>query len=272
MNSEIIIDQSQKFFIIEDDENNIQFKINDIFLNNNINKNNHSSKTNTSILVSQTEIKIKNISNEYICFRVKTTKKKNYIVTPCHHILMPNEIFDIKICFYIYPNEKIDLKGHKFKFEGFIIPKEEKDINAQNLFYEYIKKGNKVKGTIIKKMASFNNIGKVIYNLSNDFNNINNIDNLNKYGEDKKIDEFEDLKIEYCKLKGINENLKIEYFLVKKRMETELKEKKNKSEQFMQLKHDIDIINHDNDNKPLSKNIFILYFIFSILVGFFLMK
>ena len=59
---------------------------------------------------------------------------------------------------------------------------------------EYISKRKKVLGTVIKKNASFINEINILDNyLNNDFGN------LNKYGEDKRVDEFEDLRIEYCK-------------------------------------------------------------------------
>ena len=97
----------------------------------------------------------------------------------------------------------------------------------------------------------------------------NEIEDLNKDDENKKFDEFEDLKIEYYKLKGKNENLRLEYFNLKKLMEMELTEKNNKCIQFMQFKYDI---NTERNEKPISTNIFIICFIISIILGFFLIK
>ena len=269
MNSELIIDQTEKIFKIENEEETINFRLNTSSLinnnNNYLNTNNSSLTLSTSsiskdlnqdlIEVSQTKIIIKSLSSEFICFRVKTTKKKYYVVSPCYYILSPNEILNIKISFYINPTEEINPKGHKFKFEGFIIPKEEKNHEAKKLFLDYISQLKKVKGYAIKKLAKFINKNDEI--------------NLNNFDEDKIEDKFEDLKIEYCKLKGINENLKIEYMKIKKRMELEIKEKNNKCVKLMQFKYDIDI---NNKNQPFTKNIYFICFIVSVALGFFLMK
>ena len=262
MTTELIMDQLEKLFIIEEEEDTIQFKINNNPLNDNTNDTS-SSRIKNLMLVSQTIIKIRNISKEFISFHVKTTKKINYIIKPSYYILSPNEILNLKIYFYINTGENINSKGHKFKFEGFVIPKEEKDKGAKKLFNEYITKRKKVKGTVIKKCASFIEERNVVNpEVEDDIN-------LNKYDEDKKLDEFEDLKIEYCKLKGINENLRMEYFNIKKMMEMELKEQNNKCVRFMQFKYVIDVNNID---QPISKKIFIICFIVSIIIGFFLIK
>ena len=263
MTSELKIDQSEKLFIIEDEEETIQFEIN----NNSLNANTEDTSSSTIknlILASQTTIKIRNLSNEYISFRVKTTKKKNYVVKPCYYILSPKEILNIKIMYYINPGESINSKGHKFKFEGFKIPNDEKKENPKKLFLDYITKGKNVKGTVIKKYASFIEEQNMINS-----NIENEIEDLNKDDENKKFDEFEDLKIEYYKLKGKNENLRLEYFNLKKLMEMELTEKNNKCIQYMQFKYDI---NSDRNEKPVSANILIICFIISIILGFFLIK
>ena len=263
MISELKIDQSEKLFIIEDEEETIQFEINNNSLNTNT-EDTSSATIKNLILASQTTIKIRNLSNEYISFRVKTTKKKNYVVKPCYYILSPKEILNIKIMYYINPGESINSKGHKFKFEGFKIPNDEKEENPKKLFFDYITKGEKVTGTIIKKYASFVEKQNII---NNDIEN--EIQDLNKNDENKRFDEFEDLKIEYYKLKGKNENLRLEYFNLKKHMEMELTEKNNKCIQYMQFKYDI---NTDKSQDSLSTKVFIICFIISIILGFFLIK
>ena len=263
MTSELIIDQSEKLFIIEDEEDTIQFKIKNNPLNDKASDTTSSSRVKNLMLVSQSNIKIRNISKEFISFRVKTTKTINYIVKPCYYVLSPNEILNLKIYFYLKIGENINSKGHKFKFEGFTIPVEEKNKEAKKLFNEYITKGKKVKGTVIKKYASFIEERNLLNS------EIEDDIYLNNYDEDKKLDEFEDLKIEYCKLKGINENLRMEYFNIKKMMEMELKEKNKKCVRFMQFQYDVDV---NNIEQPLSKKIFIISFIVSIIIGFFLIK
>lgn len=261
MTSDLImekLEKLEKLFIVGNEEDMIEFKINKFSLNRDINDTSSSTLKNF-ILASQKNIKIRNLSKEYISFRVQTTKKANYIIKPCYFIISPNDIINIEILFYINPEEKINSKGHKFQFEGFIISKEEKDKGAKKLFFDYISQGKKVKGAIVKKYASFIEEKNILYN--------NDIDLEDEYDEEKKLNEFEDLKVEYCKLKGINENLRMEYFNIKKIMEMELKEKNNKCIQFMQFKYDIDFY---NNNQTISTNIFIICFIISILIGFFL--
>ena len=131
MNSELIIDQTGKIFKIENEEETINFRLNTSSLinnnNNYLNNNNSSLTLSTSsiskdlnqdlIEVSQIKIIIKSLSPEFICFRVKTTKKKNYVVSPCYYFLSPNEILNIKISFYINPTEEINPKGHKLNLK-----------------------------------------------------------------------------------------------------------------------------------------------------------
>ena len=257
MTSDLIIDQSEKLFIVENEEDSIQFKINISSLDNNINLTSSQTIKNV-LLASQTNINIRNLSKEYLSFHVKTTKKKNYIIKPCYYILSPNEILNLKLYFYIKREEPINSKGHKFKFEGFIIPKEEKDEDPKKLFLEYLAKGGKVKGTVIKKHVSFVEEGQIVQNEED-----------KEYDEEKKLDEFENLRVEYCKLKGINENLRMEYLNIKKMMEMELKEKNNKCIKYLQLKYDID---NSNKDPPISKSIYVICFIISIILGFILIK
>ena len=61
----------------------------------------------------------------------------------------------------------------------------------------------------------------------------------------------------------------MEYFNIKKMMEMELKEKNKKCVRFMQFQYDVDV---NNIEQPLSKKIFIISFIVSIIIGFFLIK
>lgn len=259
----ILSDQTEKLFKIENEQDTIQFKINSSFSFNNIGNKSSLNSTNL-LLTSQTEINIRNISNEFICFRIQSTRQTNYKITPSYSILTPKKILNIKIYFYIDQKEKINPSEHKFKLEGFIISEKEKNKDPNNLFMNYISKGKKVKGTIIKKNASF--INEI--NLMNDYIN-NEFGNLNKYGEDKRVDEFEDLRIEYCKLKGINENLKIEYLTIKKRLDLELKEKNDKNARCIENKYDDEI---NNNNNFYIKNFYMICFIASIALGFFLMK
>ena len=133
----ILSDQTEKIFKIENEPDTIQFKINSSFSYNNIDINS-STNTTSLLLTSQTEINIRNISNEFICFRIQSTKPTNYKINPDYSILTPKKILNIKIYFYIDQKEKINPSEHKFKFEGFIISEKEKNKEPKNLFMNYI--------------------------------------------------------------------------------------------------------------------------------------
>ena len=258
----ILIEKAEKLFKIENEQDTIQFKLNTISLLNN-KVLNSSLKEKDLILASQTELNIQNISTEFISFRIQSSKSKNYKINPSYSIISPKQILNIKIYFYIQPTEKINPPEHKFKLEGFIIPSKEKNKDAKDLFLEYISKRKKVLGTVVKKNASFINEINIMDSYSN-----NDFGNLNKYREDKRVDEFEDLRIEHCKLKGINENLKLEYFTIKKRLDLELKEKNEKNRYYMEIKYE----NENNSNYLYTKKFYIICFFASIVLGFFLMK
>ena len=263
----ILTDKTEKLFKIENEKDTIQFELNKTSPYYNININSSLNERNL-ILASQTELNIRNISNKFISFRIQATKPKNYKINPSYCIISPKKILNIKIYFYTHPKENINSTEHKSSLEGFIISSKEKDKDAKDLFLEYISKRKKVRGTVIIKNVLFiNKVNMVNTYINNDFDN--DFSNLNKYGEDKRVDEYEDLRIEYCKLKGINENLKLEYFTLKKRMDLELKEKDKKSVDYMPNIYDDEI---KKNNYLYTKNFYIICFFASIALGFFLMK
>lgn len=141
MSLESIINSSKEIFKI--DKETINFKID----------NKHSSSDLTAI--DKQEINITNLTSKYLALQTKTTKKKIYGVNPPYCIIPPNGAKSIKIIFYNVQGEVIDSKKHKFKFEGFTILENEKDKDAKNLFNEYIQKGNKIEGNILKRNVQF---------------------------------------------------------------------------------------------------------------------
>ena len=145
MSLDSLIDSSKEIF--EVDKDIITFKID--FKNNDI------SEELTAI--DEQEVIITNLTQNYLAFQIKITKKKFYAVNPSYCILSPNEKKNIKIIFYNVPNEELNAKKHKFRFEGFIILDNEKDKDSKELFSEYIKKGNKIEGNIIIKSVKFIN-------------------------------------------------------------------------------------------------------------------
>ena len=129
----------------------------------------------TEKISKEIEIKINNLSSEFIIIKIKTTKKNNYIMTPSSFVLSPKEENIIKIRFKRDEGEKLELKSHKIQFEGCIISKEDKDLNVDDLYKKYIKNGNKDVNNIIAKTYFFDKNGNNLSSLTS--SNISNINN-----------------------------------------------------------------------------------------------
>ena len=129
----------------------------------------------TEKISKEIEIKINNLSSEFIIIKIKTTKKNNYIMTPSSFVLSPKEENIIKIRFKRDEGEKLELKSHKIQFEGCIISQEDKDLNVDDLYKKYIKNGNKDINNIIAKTYFFDKNGNNLSSLTS--TNISNIDN-----------------------------------------------------------------------------------------------
>ena len=101
--------------------------------------------SNTSRISKEIQIKIINISDNFAAIKIKTTKKKNYIMSPSSEfILEPKEEKEINIRFKRDENEKLKLKSHKVQFEGIAIKEIDKDLSIKDLFDKYTKSENKV--------------------------------------------------------------------------------------------------------------------------------
>lgn len=302
MSSQLMMEKIENIYQIEDDD--IKFKINRNYINNLLSSNLFQDLN----LISSTQIVVKNLSNEYISFRVKTTKKNNYTVEPSYCILNPFESKIINIYYYINKVEEINEKGHKFKFEGFVIKESEKDKNIKNLFADYIKNGTKVRGNIVKKYVKFiddndyeipnksiikksNSISETssIYSIEENLKELNSHssssisrkedfnlskdkkDNyqINKNEEDSKyVEELENLKIEYYKLKNNIDNLKMTYYNLEKRLELEQNKIKEENIYRRQFTYQLP----ENKRQPLQKFILLYLFIGSVFIGFYLTK
>ena len=129
----------------------------------------------TEKISKEIEIKINNLSSEFIIIKIKTTKKNNYIMTPSSFLLSPKEENIIKIRFKRDEGEKLELKSHKIQFEGCIISQEDKDLNVDDLYKKYIKNGNKDVNNIIAKTYFFDKNGNNLSSLTS--SNISNINN-----------------------------------------------------------------------------------------------
>ena len=234
MSNELKFESSTQ--VIKSNNNEIIFKLRKketIIKEKGKEKNNISLKKGNIIYVDETIVRVNNISNKYVALRVRTTKKNYYTVEPIYSIIKPNSFANIKIFYHSNPDEKINLIGHKFKFEGFIIDDKDKNSkNIFNLFQQVINKSIQVKGNSITKYVIF----------------------IKEYNEsEKQIKECEEMRKEYQTL--INELEKI-----KKQNEITIKD-------YFNVGKDL-IINLKN-NKFQKWLLFIL-FILSIYLGIYL--
>ena len=251
--------------------------------------------------LSEESIIVTNITSEYIAFRAKTTKKDNYTVNPTYCIIPPNESQVLNIILYNKSGGKLDYKGHKFKFEGFIIPESIKDEEVKNIFKDYIQQGIKVVGNSQKRYVQFSEENKDVNNLlakstgsfmsnytvaqdkkintllkeklqANEEDNIRLSDivegkNNLAYGMDNNKKIFEKLKNEYNMLKDQFDNLKRNEELLNKRIINE-KNIKNSSQGSNKFNYKIPMPKEEK----ISMNKLIGIFIISIFIGFYLIK
>ena len=135
--------------------------------------------SNTSQISKDIQIKIMNTSNNFAAIKIKTTKKKNYIMSPSSEfILEPKEEKEINIRFKRDENEKLKLKSHKVQFEGIAIKEIDKDLSIKDLFDKYTKSENKV-DIITKQIETefFDRNGNNLLSMSN--SNISKTSTLN---------------------------------------------------------------------------------------------
>ena len=238
--SDIIMDSSSEVFTI--DKPNLQFNINP-----NISSidNENSSKKNIHP-VSSCSIVVTNLTDNYIAFRSKTTKKDLYVVNPPYTIIKPNNNQQILIEFYMKHKNLPNREGHKFKFEGIVI--DDSDINKppKKIFEEKIANKIQVKGNTYKRDVVFieddnydyhqkpqnipdNSVSESI-NLSRNslYLSVNDTyqsklkgvsKNFNDSNINNDFDELKNLKIEYNKLKNKISELNTEYNILKNKIE-----------------------------------------------------
>ena len=135
--------------------------------------------SNTSRISKEIQIKIINISDNFAAIKIKTTKKKNYIMSPSSEfILEPKEEKEINVRFKRDENEKLKLKSHKVQFEGIAIKEIDKDLSIKDLFDKYTKSENKV-DIITKQIETefFDRNGNNLLSMSN--SNISKTSTLN---------------------------------------------------------------------------------------------
>ena len=297
MSQDLIMDVSKEIFKLNKDI--LLFKIDPLNLNK---LSSYSSKHFSDHIkpLSEEEIIITNLTSEYLAFRVKTTKKENYAVNPTYCIISPNENKVISFLFYNKLGGKLDSKGHKFKFEGFIIPESRKNEDIKELFYDYIKKGNKVVGNSQKRYVRFsegnneennsllNSNRSILSNYTIAENKKNTLLNdIIKEKEDENIklsddienrrdgglimeqnkEKFESLKKEYNNLKDQVDNLKRNEELLNKRINSE-KNQKKPTQGSIKFNYKVP----QSKEQKLSVNLLIGLFLVASLIGFYLTK
>ena len=123
------------------------------------------NQSQNPISISEDEITIENLTQDYLCFKTQTNKKKVYAVDPSYCIIEPKSIKKLIITLYDIMGKELEPIKHKFKFEGFIIQEKEKDIDAKILFSNYHSNNIKVIGNL-----QIRNV-KYIYEQDNKINN-----------------------------------------------------------------------------------------------------
>jgi len=144
MSAELLLDNSKEVFQLDKDV--LSFKLDTEDLSEVISK---------IMQKSENEVKVTNLTDDYIAFRTKTTKKAYYSVEPVHCVIPPKGEQIVKISFSAKEGERIKIHGHKFKFEGFVISESEKDKDAKELFNEYTLSGEPVVGSSQRTFVQF---------------------------------------------------------------------------------------------------------------------
>lgn len=286
MSHELVMDVSKEIFSLNKEV--LSFKINP----QNSKLSSHSSIHSGDIKpLSEENILVTNLTSDYLAFRTKTTKKENYAVNPTYCLIPPNCNQSLNFVFYNKSGGKIDPKGHKFKFEGFIIPESKKDEDVKKLFQENIKKGTKVIGNSQKRYVQFSedneNNEEILRGSNNSLGSSseskytipeNKEDNLRisdiieqksggRFGMDNNKEKYENLKKEYNQLKEQVDNLKRNEELLNKRIFNE-KNKKNPYHGSEKFKFKVP----EAKEEKIPRNQLISIFLFAVLIGFYLVK
>ena len=300
MSQELVMDMSKEIFTLDKDI--LVFKIN----SSNLSKlSSHSSlHSNDSQPLSEENVTVTNLTSDYLAVRTKTTKKDKYAVNPLYCVIPPKSTKVLNFIYYNKIGEKNDPKGHKFKFEGFIIQENQKDEDIKKLFHDYIKNGTKVVGNAHKRYVRFSeeNDGDGILRSSNNSLGSSNLSNYT-VADDKRstllMDKIKEKEEENLRLSDIIEGKKEEKSGLDnanlEKLESLKKEYNQLKEQVENLKRTEESLNKaifyeknkkiggngsdkfkfnvpDDKVEKISRKSLIRIFLFAILVGFYLVK
>ena len=283
MSEEIIFDSSSPIITIN--QSSLVFKINQ---KNFQTQSQLPQNSNSLFPLSQTEILLTNLTSSYVAYRSRITKKKFYQVEPSHMILPPNSNITIKITFFHNFSLPFPPQGHKFRFEGIMIPNNMKRTDAWKIYEEFSKNKTEVKGNSIRKVAEFvfDNNYKVKFSEENNkleySQSINNISDFNgtasiytnALGKSNERPSRISLKNMKKNLEGVYRGEAFDFMKIQNEYNDNLKELNDLKQKINELnaKNKFRYVVPDKDFSSVNKKMVILLFGVSFLLGFFLTK
>ena len=283
MSEEIIFDSSSPVITIN--QSSLVFKINQKYFQT---QSQLPQNSNSLFPLSQTEILLTNLTSSYVAYRSRITKKKFYQVEPSHMILPPNSNITIKITFFHNFSLPFPPHGHKFRFEGIMIPNNMKRTDAWKIYEEFSKNKTEVKGNSIRKVAEFvfDNNYKVKFSEENNkleySQSINNISDFNgtasiytnALGKSNERPSRISLKNMKKNLEGVYRGEAFDFMKIQNEYNDNLKELNDLKQKINELnaKNKFRYVVPDKDFSSVNKKMVILLFGVSFLLGFFLTK
>ena len=283
MSEEIIFDSSSPVITIN--QSSLIFKINQ---KNFQTQSQLPQNSNSLSPLSQTEILLTNLTSSYVAYRSRITKKKFYQVEPSHMILPPNSNITIKITFFHNFSLPFPPQGHKFRFEGIMIPNNMKRTDAWKIYEEFSKNKTEVKGNSIRKVAEFVFDNNYKANFSEENNkleysqSINNISDFNgtasiytnALGKSNERPSRISLKNMKKNLEGVYRGEAFDFMKKQNEYNDNLKELNDLKQKINELnaKNKFRYVVPDKDFSSVNKKMVILLFGVSFLLGFFLTK
>ena len=283
MSEEIIFDSSSPVITIN--QSSLVFKINQ---KNFQTQSQLPQNSNSLSPLSQTEILLTNLTSSYVAYRARITKKKFYQVEPSHMILPPNSNITIKITFFHNFSLPFPPQGHKFRFEGIMIPNNMKRTDAWKIYEEFSKNKTEVKGNSIRKVAEFVFDNNYKANFSEENNkleysqSINNISDFNgtasiytnALGKSNERPSRISLKNMKKNLEGVHRGEAFDFMKIQNEYNDNLKELNDLKQKINELnaKNKFRYVVPDKDFSSVNKKMVILLFGVSFLLGFFLTK
>ena len=283
MSEEIIFYSSSPVITIN--QSSLVFKINQKYFQT---QSQLPQNSNSLSPLSQTEILLTNLTSSYVAYRSRITKKKFYQVEPSHMILPPNSNITIKITFFHNFSLPFPPQGHKFRFEGIMIPNNMKRTDAWKIYEEFSKNKTEVKGNSIRKVAEFvfDNNYKVKFSEENNkleySQSINNISDFNgtasiytnALGKSNERPSRISLKNMKKNLEGVYRGEAFDFMKIQNEYNDNLKELNELKQKINELnaKNKFRYVVPDKDFSSVNKKMVILLFGVSFLLGFFLTK